>query len=219
MTAPTPTPHRITLIKQAVVNILLGRTLAAVTELNPNGDPDVYPIPYADKRIFPNRSTPLWPQEIEEKISICVFFLSETVDNSRSGNGKHLDRMPKIRIEAATAAVRGFDDMLHAAAVVIEALLLKHRTIIDPLDVDKTILCYLNIDKYGFKSSDMGIATEAVAKPTGVLAMDWEGKWVYDVPPGPTGVPLQTTGLKIKDESLGLSAEIDGTVTTNAAPP
>ncbi len=206
--------HMRRVIKQAVVNILLGRTLAAVTGGNPLGDPTVYPIPEAGKKVFPNRSTPLWPQEVKDTVSICVFLTEETADNSRSGNGKFLDRVPKIKVELATAAVQGFDDKLDDAAEKVEALLLTRRQIFDPLDSTKAILALLNVNGHGLKRSDLAIVTENVDTPTGVLSLEFEFKWEYKVPIPEAVEALAKVGFQISAKDVGLpQAQIESLTT------
>ena len=112
------------LTRNAVANILLG---------NPQAVPasPAYPITEVDGRIYPNRPTPVWEVELP---AICIYTKTETTTPGDDEKiPKWYNRKLIITLEILVQVESGFDDLIDTIAEKVEALLLRHWFLPDPV--------------------------------------------------------------------------------------
>lgn len=159
--------HGRKLLRHAVVRILKGE--------RPEDDgPAVPPIEAVGDRVFPNRSTPLWPTEDP---SIFVYFEDEDADNDRDVTRGRYDRHTILVVEEVTEADQTSDDRLDDHAEIIERLLLEQgQELRDPVTGDKVTT---DIALVGSRCHFVPDESEGIVAS---MRTEFRVEWPYEVP-------------------------------------
>lgn len=155
--------------RHAIKNILLGNPQAAP------GNP-VYPIPAIGPKVYSNRPTPFWRQELD---LICVWTPEEESDDK---DGDTLFRSCDHIIEVLFKAGDDMDDKADDYAEVIEALLGRSRYLVDPVTGLRTA------GKHGLRRTELGLVREDTGAVYASLKLAWRVEYDTEAPVEDTGV-------------------------------